>query len=59
MWCIPELMPEHIERMENILDIYERGDSKEYPLICLDEKPIALFEDNRFAELMGSSQLSV
>ena len=52
-------MPEHIERMENILDIYERGDSKEYPLICLDEKPIALFEDNRFAELMGSSQLSV
>lgn len=56
MWCIPELTTEYIERMENILDIYERGDSEEYPLVCLDEKPIALFEDSRPAELMEPGQ---
>lgn len=56
MWCIPELTPEYIERMENILDIYERGDSEQYPLVCLDEKPIALFEDSRPAEIMEPGQ---
>ena len=52
MWCVPELTDEYIGRMEAILDIYEKGDSKEFPLICLDEKPVALFEDSRPAELM-------
>lgn len=56
MWCIPELTPEYIERMETILDIYERGDCENRPLICLDEKPIALFEDSRPAELMEPGQ---
>ena len=52
MWCVPELTEEYIERMEAILDLYERGDSKEFPLICLDEKPIVLFEDSRAPILM-------
>lgn len=52
MWCISELDDEYIERMENILNIYEKGDSKDFPLVCLDEKPVALFEDSRPAEIM-------
>lgn len=52
MWCVPELTDEYIDRMEAILDIYEKGDSKDFPLVCLDEKPVALFEDSRPAELM-------
>ena len=56
MWCIPELTEEYIEQMENILDLYEKGDSKETPLICLDEKPVALFEDSRSAQLMEPGQ---
>ena len=52
MWCVPELDDEYIERMESILDLYERGDSKDFPLICLDEKPIVLFEDSRAPLLM-------
>lgn len=58
MWCVPELTEEYIQRMEAILDLYERGDSKDFPLVCLDEKPIVLFEDSRPAVLMdeGSSK---
>ena len=34
IWCVPKLTEEYIEQMENILDLYEKGDSKETPLIC-------------------------
>lgn len=51
MWCVPNLNKEYIERMERILDLYERGDSKENPLICLDEKAVFLREDAREALL--------
>ena len=46
MWCIPNLTDEYIERMEDILDIYERGDSIDFPLVCLDEKSVVLSEDS-------------
>ena len=52
MWCIPKMDEKYIERMEKILDIYERGDSKEAPLICLDEKAVFLRSDSREAILM-------
>ncbi len=55
MWCVPELTDEYIQRMESILDLYERGDSEDYPLVCLDEKPIVLFEDSRAPVLMEAS----
>lgn len=45
MWCIGELDKEYIERMEDILDVYERPYDRRYPVICLDEKPVALFSD--------------
>ena len=47
MWCIGELTPEYIERMEDILDLYERSYEKEEPVICFDEKLHHLVKDAR------------
>lgn len=47
MWCMPELTDEFIEKMEDVLEVYEREIDPEKPLICLDEKPIQLLEDIR------------
>lgn len=47
MWCITELDAEYIGRMEDILDIYERPYNKDEPVVCVDEKPVALISDTR------------
>lgn len=45
MWCIPELTSEFIERMEDVLDLYEKQYSPKEPVVCLDEKPVQLLKD--------------
>lgn len=45
MWCIAELNEEYIERMEDVLDVYERPYNPKRPVVCVDEKPVALFSD--------------
>ena len=45
MWCIPELNEEYIERMEDVLNIYEKEYYEKEPVVCLDEKPVQLLED--------------
>ena len=47
MWCVPELTDKYIQRMEDILDLYEKDYNGKEPVICLDEKPVALFGDKR------------
>ena len=47
MWCIPKLTPEYIERMEHILDLYEKPYNTEEPVLCFDEKSKQLIEDTR------------
>jgi len=47
MWCIPEITPEFIERMEDILDLYAKPYNPKEPVICLDEKPVQLLKDSR------------
>jgi hypothetical protein len=47
MWCIPKLDDEYIERMEDVLEIYERPLSTKEPVVCVDEKPIPLHSDVR------------
>jgi hypothetical protein len=42
MWCIAELTPEYVERMEDVLALYERPYDPKEPVVCLDEKPVAL-----------------
>ena len=45
MWCIPELNPEFIERMEDVLRLYEKPYSAAEPVVCLDEKPVQCLAD--------------
>ncbi|MGD9152302.1 MAG: IS630 family transposase [Gammaproteobacteria bacterium] len=47
MWCIAKLDTEYIKRMEDILDIYERPYNRDNPVVCMDEKPVALISDSR------------
>lgn len=46
-WCVPKLDEEFIERMEDILDVYEQGPSPQRPLVCMDEKPYQLLDHAR------------
>lgn len=47
MWCIGKLDAEYIARMEDILDVYQRPHDPKYPVVCVDEKPVALISDGR------------
>ena len=47
MWCIPEFTQEYAERMEDVLDLYEKPLNPKEPVVCLDEKPVQLLEDAR------------
>lgn len=42
MWCVAELDDEFIDRMEDVLDLYEKPYCVDEPVVCLDEKPIVL-----------------
>jgi transposase len=47
MWCIPQVDPEYVARMEDVLDLYgERPDPKR-PVVCFDESPIQLIGEVR------------
>jgi transposase len=45
MWCIAEMTEEYINRMEDVLDVYERAHDPRRPVICLDEKPVPLISN--------------
>jgi hypothetical protein len=47
MWNVPELNAEYVERMEDVLEVYERPLNPGEPVVCLDEKPITLHADVR------------
>jgi hypothetical protein len=47
MWCVPELDAEFIERMEDLLNLYERPHNPKEPVVCLDERPTPLRADAR------------
>lgn len=47
MWCIPELSEEFIERMEDVLSIYELPYNPDVPVVCMDEKTVVLHGEVR------------
>src|ERR1039458_1563984 len=47
MWCIAELDQAYIQKMEDVLAIYEKPYNPVQPVVCLDEKPISLHADVR------------
>lgn len=44
MWCVPSLNEEFKERMEDVLNLYERPYHSEEPVVCIDEKPLQLLD---------------
>lgn len=47
MWCIPQIDAQFQERMEAILELYERPYNPQEPVVCFDEKSKQLLEDAR------------
>jgi hypothetical protein len=47
MWCIPHLDEEFVERMEDLLTLYEKPLDPMEPVVCLDEKPVQCLDDKR------------
>jgi len=47
MWCVAELDADYIAKMEDLLALYERPYDRREPVVCLDEKPVALHDDVR------------
>jgi hypothetical protein len=47
MWCVAELTPEYIAKMEDVLALYERPYDPKEPVVCLDEQPVSLHADVR------------
>lgn len=46
-WCIPaKYSSEFVARMEDILEVYALPYDKDIPLICMDEQPCQLLDDN-------------
>jgi DDE superfamily endonuclease len=47
MWVVADLDDDYIDKMEDVLELYERPYDPQEPVICLDEKPITLHADVR------------
>ena len=52
MWCVAELDEEYIQRMEDILAVYEKPLSEQEPVVCVDEKPVVLHQEIRPPQAM-------
>jgi transposase len=47
MWCVAELDGAYIQHMEDVLAVYEKPYDPAEPVVCIDEKPVALHADVR------------
>src|SRR3954468_5313664 len=47
MWCIKEMTPKFVTKMEDVLNLYERPLNPKEPVVCLDERPIVLHKEIR------------
>lgn len=49
-WCIPPKKDaEFVAYMEDIMDVHERPYDRDYPVVCMDEKPYQLLGETREA----------
>ena len=46
MWCVATLDEEYIARMEEVLAVYEKPLSEKEPVVCVDEKPVVLHQED-------------
>lgn len=47
MWCIAELDDKYIQKMEDVLAVYEKPLSADQPVVCVDEKSVTLHKEVR------------
>lgn len=47
MWCVPRLTDEFVERMKDVLNLYEKSYIEDEPVLCIDEKPLQLLDHSR------------
>jgi hypothetical protein len=52
MWCIPKLDKQYVERMLDVLEIYERPYDQTHPVVCFDEKSHQLLSTPRGTRTM-------
>jgi hypothetical protein len=46
MWCIPPRQnAEFVANMEDVLAVYARRPDADYPVVCMDERPLQLLDD--------------
>jgi transposase len=57
MWCVADLTDEYLEKMEEVLEVYERPYNQAEPVVCLDEKPVTLHDDVRPPRPMSPGKL--
>src|ERR1700745_525911 len=58
MWCVAELDEEYIQRMEDILAVYEKPLSEREPVVCMDEKPVVLHDEVRSPQAMRPGRVA-
>ena len=58
MWCVAELDDNYIERMEDVLGVYERPYNPAEPVICVDEKPVTLHAEVRPARSAAPGKIA-
>ena len=57
-WCVPKLTPEFRERMEDVLDQYEKPYDPAEPVVCMDEQPYQLLDDVRPSQRAGPGTIA-
>jgi len=55
---MPELDDEYIEKMEAVLETYEKPLNPDEPVVCFDEKPVTLHADVRAPERAAPGQIA-
>jgi len=55
---MPELDDEYIEKMEAVLETYEKPLNPDEPVVCFDEKPVTLHADVRAPERAAPGQVA-
>jgi DDE superfamily endonuclease len=58
MWCVAEVNEAYLQRMDEVLEIYERPYNPHEPVVCLDEKPVVLHRDLRPATAAQPGKLA-
>lgn len=58
MWCVADLDSQYIEKMEEVLAVYEKSYNPAEPVVCLDEKPVSLHADLRPSRPMAPGRIT-